>query len=279
MTITKTTSEVETEVGTEPTAVPVSRPLEPQGRAIVIGASSGLGAALTKELAQRGYVVAALARRQEELEVLCEQINNKRRKDIPHGRALPIVHDATDYEAVPTLFQELVQEMGGLDLIIYNAGVMPPVGPDEYDFAKDAQMVTVNLLGAMAWLNEAAVRFQQAGAGRIVGISSVAGDRGRRNNPGYQTSKGGLTVYLESLRNRLSTHGVNVTTIKPGFIDTHMLDNAPKTFWVISPEKAAKIIVTAAEKNKQTVYVPARWGLVMLIIRHIPSFVFRRLSI
>ncbi|MCA9979832.1 MAG: SDR family NAD(P)-dependent oxidoreductase [Anaerolineales bacterium] len=268
---------------TESVEIPVARPLEPQGRAIVIGASSGLGAALTQELARRGYVVAALARRFDELAVLCEQINDTavshKKNGAPHGRAIPVAHDATDYEAIPALFHDLVQEMGGLDLIIYNAGVMPPVGPDEYDFAKDYQMVSVNLLGAMAWLNLAAVRFQQAGKGRIVGISSVAGDRGRRNNPGYQTSKGGLSVYLESLRNRLSQYGVNVTTIKPGFIDTQMLDNAPKTFWVISPEEAAKRLVTAVEKNRQTVYLPARWGLVMLIIRHIPSFIFRRLSI
>ncbi len=265
--------------------IPTARPLEPQGRAIIIGASSGIGAALTQELAQRGYIVAALARRGEELAVLCEQINNPtavssaRPKGTPHGRAIPVPHDATDYDTIPALFQQLVQEMGGLDLIIYNAGIMPPVGLDEYDFAKDYQQVSVNLLGAMAWLNQAAVRFQQAGAGRIVGISSVAGDRGRRNNPGYQTSKGGLTIYLESLRNRLAQHGVNVTTIKPGFIDTQMLANAPKTFWVISPAEAARRMVTAVEKNKQTVYIPARWGLVMLIIRHIPSFIFRRLSI
>lgn len=98
-------------------------------------------------------------------------------------------------------------------------------------------------------------------------------------NPAYHTSKGALSIYLESLRNRLSQFGVTVTTIKPGFVDTVMLANAPKTFWVISPAQAAKNIIESSEKGKQVVYVPGRWALVMLIIRHIPSFIFRRLSI
>lgn len=255
--------------------LPARRPLEPQLRAIVIGASSGIGAALVRELVQKKYIVAALARRESELTQVCEQAN----KPGGPGRAVPYVHDVTHYAEVPALFQQITQEIGGLDLIIYNAGVMPPVSPTEFDFAKDQQQIEINLLGAMAWLNCAANRFRVAQSGRIVGISSVAGDRGRRMNPAYHTSKGALSIYLESLRNRLSQFGVTVTTIKPGFVDTVMLANAPKTFWVISPTQAAKNIIEASEKGKQVVYVPGRWALVMLIIRHIPSFIFRRLSI
>ena len=110
-------------------------------------------------------------------------------------------------------------------------------------------------------------------------ISSVSGDRGRRMNPAYHTSKGALSIFMESLRNRLSQHGVAVTTIKPGFVQTDMLADVENPMWAISPAKAADIIVTAAEKGNQTKYVPGRWGLVMLIIRHIPSFVFRRTGI
>jgi short-subunit dehydrogenase len=140
-------------------------------------------------------------------------------------------------------------------------------------------MVQVNLLGAMAWLNETAVRFERAKSGHIVGISSIAGDRGRVTAPAYNTSKAALNTYLEALRNRLSRHGVMVTTIKPGFVDTVLLENAPKTFWVISPETAAQQIHRIIKKKKQIAYVPARWWLVGLIIRSIPSFIFRRLNI
>lgn len=253
-----------------------SRPLEPHPRAIVIGASTGIGAALTRELTRRGYVVAAVARQGELLEQLCRNIN----ATTPDGIcAKPYVHDVTDFTAVPHLFRTIVQDLGGLDMVIYNAGVMPSVGADEFDFAKDRQQIEVNLLGAMAWLNEAAERFRLAGGGHIVGISSVAGDRGRRYNPAYHTSKGGLSVYLESLRNRLSQHGVHVTTIKPGMVETQMLENAPQKLWVISATEAAERIVAAAESGRQTVYIPARWRWVMLIIRHIPSFIFRRLNL
>ena len=139
-------------------------------------------------------------------------------------------------------------------------------------------MIEVNVLGAIAWLNETAVRFERIGSGHIIGIGSIAGDRGRVGSPVYNTSKAALATYLEALRNRLSRHGVVVTTIKPGFVDTVLLENAPKTFWVISPADAAAQIYQAAVKGRQTVYVPARWGLVGLIIRHIPSFIFRRLN-
>lgn len=253
---------------------PPQRPLEPQPCALVVGASSGIGAALVRELVRQGYRVAAVARRQAELDTLCQALNTGH----PAPRALAYVHDVTAYDDIPDLFQRIVRELGGLHLIIYNAGVMPAVGPNEYDFAKDKWQIEVNLLGAMAWLNQAAVRFQQAGRGRIVGISSVAGDRGRRGNPAYHTSKGALAIYLESLRNRLSQHGVSVTTIKPGFVQTEMLAGVAKTFWVITPQTAAQQIIRAAQRGRATTYVPWQWSLVMLIIRHIPSLIFRRMG-
>jgi short-subunit dehydrogenase len=258
-------------------STPVNRPLEPRKRAIVVGASSGIGAALVRELAQQGYQVAALARRADKLTELCKSVNALTpQQAAPRVRAYP--HDVTDYTAVPALFQTIVRDLGGLDLIAYVAAVQPQVAPNEYDFAKDAAMIQVNLLGAIVWLNEAATRFERARGGHIVGVSSIAGDRGRVGAPVYNTSKAGLNSYLESLRNRLTRHGVTVTTIKPGFVQTRLLANAAKAFWVIAPEDAARAIVQAVQQNRQTVYVPRRWGLVGLIIRHIPSFIFRRLS-
>ncbi|MBI4768994.1 MAG: SDR family NAD(P)-dependent oxidoreductase [Chloroflexi bacterium] len=251
-----------------------ARPLEPRRRAIVVGASSGMGAALVRKLAAEGWLVAALARREDLLYALCSDTNAA----CGETRTLPFPHDVTDFAAVPAAFQVAARELGGLDLLIYAAGVMLPVAAHEFCFEKDRQTIEVNLLGAIAWLNEAAVRFQRAGSGHIVGISSVAGDRGRVGNPAYNTSKAGLSTYLEALRNRLSRHGVTVTTVKPGFVETDMLKNAPRLLWAIPAERAAGEIYRAILRRRQTVYVPARWRMVMLIIRHIPSFVFRRLS-
>jgi short-subunit dehydrogenase len=256
---------------------PAKRPLVRRPRAIVIGASSGVGAALTRRLALSGYLVAAVARRQDMLEELCNSIN----AGLPAGDnqvVWPYAHDVTNFEEVPELFQEIVRNLGGLDLIVYAAAVQDAVGTQEFNFDKDQAMINTNLLGAIAWLNQAAIRFERARSGQIVGVSSIAGERGRVAAPAYNTSKAGLNTYLEALRNRLSLRGVTVTTIKPGFVETRLLENASKTFWVISPEEAAKQIHTAISRRQQTVFVPKRWLMVSLIIRHIPSFIFRRLS-
>ena len=161
-----------------------TRPLDGTKKAIVVGASSGIGAAIVTELAQRGYRVAALARREDKLNAVCDKLDLAR----------AYVHDVTDYDAVPALFHQITRDLDGLDLIVYVAGVQPTVSADEYSFEKDRQMIEVNLLGAMAWLNQAALRFSRAQTGYIVGISSVAGDRGRSAFPGYHTSKGALNV-------------------------------------------------------------------------------------
>jgi short-subunit dehydrogenase len=98
-------------------------------------------------------------------------------------------------------------------------------------------------------------------------------------NPGYNSSKAGLDTYLEGLRNRLTRYGVSVTTIKPGFVDTRLLENAAKTMWVQTPKQAAEQIYKAIKKKKQVAYLPGRMRFVSLIIRHIPSPIFRRLNI
>ncbi len=254
----------------------MNNPLLPVPVAVVVGASSGIGAALARRLADEGYRVALVARRAAALRQTAAAIA------ADHGKDTVAVfpHDVTHYEEAPQLLQRVLQQWGRLDVVIYAAGVLHPVAPDEYSFAKDHEMIAVNLLGGMAWLGAAAAMFQALGSGTLVGISSVAGDRGRVKNPGYQASKAGLTNYLESLRNRLSRHGVHVLTVKPGFVDTPMLARAGGgAFWVISPEQAAADIVRAIHRRRQVIYTPARWRWVMLLLQHIPSFLFRRLGL
>ena len=249
-------------------------PLSPKKRAVLVGASSGIGAALAHRLADEGYQIALLARRVEMLEMLTNEINSK------HGetRAIHYVHDVTDYESVPALLQHIIADLGGLDTFIYNAGVTLKGGIESYDFEKDHIMMEVNLIGAQAWLNLVAETFQNLQSGQIVGISSVAGERGRIGNPAYNTSKAALTCYLEAFRNRLTRYGVNVLTVKPGYVQTDMIKDVANPFWAIPAEQAAEDIYTAMRKRKQEIYTPARWRWVMLIIRNIPSFVFRKLS-
>jgi short-subunit dehydrogenase len=243
--------------------------------ALVIGASSGIGEALARRLAAGGAKVALVARRRAELERIAGEINT----DAGEERAVFRMHDVRDFDAVPELFQAIARDLGGLDLVIYAAGIMHPVAFDEFDPAKDLDMLRVNLAGAIAWLDPAAERFGRLGRGTIVGIGSVAGDRGRTGNPVYCTSKAGLHTYLEALRNRVARDGVNVVTIKPGFVDTSMTKGLDGLFWLISADRAAEIILAKAGRGVQTAYVPARWRLVMWVIRSIPSVIFRRLKV
>ncbi len=253
--------------------------------AIVIGASGGIGEALVYELASQGISVALVARRKEELERVASEAakrmsegNSATRNPQPATRFPIFVHDVTHFSEVPVLFQEITKQLGGLDLIIYNSGIMPAVAKDEYNFEKDRSIIETNLLGAFAWLNEAAMRFQNAGCGTIVGISSIAGERGRRGMPAYITSKAALTTYLESLRNRLSQHGVSVVTIKPGVIDTPMSKDAPTKMWIYSAEDTAREIVQAARRGVTVKYVPWKWRIVSFVLHSLPSFIFRKLN-
>ena len=167
--------------------------------AIIVGASSGIGAALAQALTADGTQVALVARRADMLSLLAEKINSSAGQVLARSYS----SDVTVIETVPSLFAEITHDLGGLDLIIYAAGTMPRIGSDEYDTHKDAGIIAANFTGAVAWLNEAARRFEKAGSGTIVGISSVAGDRGRRGAPVYGATKAALNTYLESLRNRI----------------------------------------------------------------------------
>ncbi len=241
---------------------------------MIVGASSGLGAALAHRLARAGYSLALLARRKEPLAALCADLNAD-----GETRALAYPHNVTDYDEVPGLLRRIVADLGGLDLFIYVAGVNFPPGLERLNFEGDRRMVEVNLLGAMAWLTPVAELFKSMKGGQIVGISSVAGDRGRVGNPGYNTSKAALTTYLEALRNRLTRHGVHVLTVKPGFLETDMLKAAQgATLFVVPPERAADDIYRAIRRRKQVVYTHPIWRWIMLVIKHIPSVIFRRLS-
>lgn len=244
-------------------------------RALVIGASSGIGEQLCRVLAREGFHVAMLARRQDRLDALRQELQAAH----PDRVFVQYVHDVRQTELVPELFERAVKALDGCDLVVYAAGVMPGVAEDEFDTAKDKLTIDVNVIGAMAWLNEAARRFQAMGAGRIVGISSVAGDRGRRGQPAYCASKAALTTYLESLRNRLAHKGVDVLTVKPGPVHTEMTEGLEGLPMIISVEDAAEQIWKAIASGATLRYVPLQWAPIMTAIRHIPSVIFRRLSI
>jgi len=238
--------------------------------ALVIGASSGIGEALARRLAQDGTYVAVVARRRDRLQQLVQASG---------GRIRAYVHDVEDLDAAPELFDRIIHELGAIDLVVYAAGVMPPIEEGEYNTAKDRQILAVNLTGAVAWLNLAAGYMEARKRGTLCAISSVAGDRGRRGNPAYTAAKGGLTTFLEALRNRLSRYGVHVVTVKPGPVETPMTEGIQMPLMIPVDVCVDGIVRLLEQQRPLTGYVPGIWRWIMLIIRSVPSFIFRRTNI
>jgi NADP-dependent 3-hydroxy acid dehydrogenase YdfG len=234
----------------------------------VVGASSGIGAEIVKLLADSGCRVGAVARRIDRLEQLASQFE---------GKILPVEHDVKNYDQVPELFQQITQRLGGLDLIVYASGVMPEVGWHEYCFEKDREMVEVNFLGAIAWLNEAACRFENTKHGSIVAIGSVAGDRGRAGQPVYNATKAALATYMEALRNRIGRHGVKVVLVKPGPTQTEMTEKLHLKGAMPAPVAAKKILALADDSGEH--YLKITHRVAFAIIRAIPSWLFQKLKI
>jgi short-subunit dehydrogenase len=230
-----------------------------------------------RQLAAAGTSVALVARRQDELERICEEINRAAGEE----RAQAFAHDVRKTAEVASLFQEITTALGGLDLLVYASGVMPARGVDEFPTARDLDTIETNFSGAVAWLNEVSVRFGRARSGTIIGISSVAGDRGRTKNPIYNATKAALDTYLAALRARLARKGVTIVTAKPGIVRTAMIaDGAlPSLVPVLPAEDAARQILEAGAAGKRVVYVPWWWRPIMLAVRAIPDPIFERLNV
>lgn len=244
-----------------------------RGGALVVGASSGMGAALARRLAAEGYRVALVARRGDQLQALAADINGRA------GAAVAGAYpgDVRDFDAAPALFARIAQDLAPLRLVVYAAGVMPRATTGA-DFTGERDMMAVNVLGAMRWLGLAADYLEHQGGGTLVGISSVAGDRGRPGNGAYMASKSALSSYLDSLRFRLARTGVRVVTIKAGFVTTPMTAGLklPRGL-TITADNAARRIARASERGRAVAYVPGVWAPIMWVVRHLPAAVVARM--
>lgn len=165
------------------------------------------------------------------------------------------------------------------DIVLVAHGILGDQEAEQIEMNLAMQNLSTNFLSAASLATHAARVMEQAGRGTITVISSVAGDRGRQSNYVYGSAKAGLNAFLSGLRNRLYPKGIKVVTIKPGFVDTPMTAHLPKGPLFASAEKAGRLIYRHSERGTAIAYVPWFWRFIMLIIRHIPETVFKRLSL
>lgn len=236
--------------------------------ALVIGATSSMAQALCRALAARGYGLVLAGRDEGELKLLSQDIRT--RSPVP---CRTLLLDLMDANLSPELFME---QAGDVDDVIIAAGDMGAADPT--DIANIAYTVRINYTVPAQLATAAALKLANKKEGRIVIISSVAGDRGRQSNYAYGSAKAALNAFASGLRNRFCKKGVHVMTVKPGFMDTPMTweMNSPL---IASREYCAGKIIAAMEKNKDVIYVPFFWRFIMLIIIHIPEKIFKRLSL
>lgn len=241
---------------------------------VLVGATDGIGRALASAYLRRGWRVGLLGRSPEKLErVMAELLAEE-----PEGMVRGVTCDVRDPRRVAEAFDEILRQLGQMELLVYCAGVMPPYGETLHGrLASVAPILDVNVKGAIHVLERAADYFTAAGLGRIAAIGSVAGERGRRGHPVYGASKAALHQYLEGLRHRLHPHGVGVTTVKPGWVRTRMLGSeAARSPATVEPDQAAEAIVRGLEHGRDAFFVPGWWGAVALVLRLLPRSLFKR---
>lgn len=239
---------------------------------LIIGAKSDIAKKIARVYARHGYHLYLTGRNVDSLQEFANDIKIRNDVDVQLKTL-----DVTIFDSHQDFYQSLSPKPEG---VIVVSGYMAEQAICENDFSETLNTINVNYIGAVSLLNIFANNFEQRKQGFIVGISSVAGDRGRKTNYIYGSAKAGFTAYLSGLRNRLHQSNVKVLTVKPGFVNTQMTKDLdlPKKL-TAEPSTIAKAIYSAQQKGKNTLYSKRVWWLIMLIIKLIPESIFKRMSI
>ncbi len=243
-------------------------------RVLLVGATDGIGRVLALHYADLGWYVGVVGRSPKKVDAVVAAVTARAPQP-----AVGVVADVTDPDAVERGFREAISSLGQMDLLIYCAGVMPPGDTPDERIRGLGLTLDVNVRGAIHWLERGAEYFEALGAGRLAGIGSVAGTRGRKGHPVYGASKAALHAYLEGLRHRLHGSGVGVSTVMAGRVRTRMLDPAAaQSVMAVDAERAAVLIARGLKRGREVFFVPARWGLVALVLRALPRWLFKRVA-
>jgi decaprenylphospho-beta-D-erythro-pentofuranosid-2-ulose 2-reductase len=242
---------------------------------LIIGATSAIAEAAARLWAQRGDRLYLLARNQQRLEAIAQDLRIRGAASVATDS-----FSASDFESHGALLDRVQSTLGQIDVVLVAHGTLPDQKACEQSVEHTLEALRVNALSTVLLLTDLANRLEQQGKGTLAVISSPAGDRGRQSNYVYGAAKAMVTAFCEGLRNRLFKRGVHVLTIRPGFVDTPMTADFDKSglLWA-QPEIVAAGINKALRKRKNSVYLPWFWRPIMLVIRHIPEALFKRLSL
>jgi len=240
---------------------------------IILGATSSMARAMARRLAKEGATLFLCGRDMDDLAATAADC-------LARGAvcAKALLFDARDTDTFAPIIERATAEEGVINCAVF-VGSMPE--QDAIDATPEliAGVVTDSHIGPATFLQKLAPYIEARGQGTVVGVGSVAGDRGRIGNYVYGSAKAGFATYLSGLRNRLTRAGGHVVTVKPGFVDTAMTWGIEGMFLVASPDAVAGDILTAVARKKNVIYTPFFWRYIMLIIRHIPEFIFKKMSI
>ncbi|HXP97158.1 MAG TPA: SDR family oxidoreductase [Telmatospirillum sp.] len=245
---------------------------------IILGGTSAVAEHYARRLAARGARLLLVGRNAERLTPIAGDL-------LVRGAAFAetAVLDLAEppAEGYQAAWNGLAERLGGtVDVVLLAYGVLGDQKAAETDPAETVRLLSSNMVSACAWMTAASVSMEQQGAGSLVAISSVAGDRGRQSNYIYGAGKGGLSVFMEGLAHRLAGTAIRVLTVKPGFIDTPMTDGMAKggPLWATA-DKVAADIDRAVGKGRVVLYTPWFWGPILFVVRHLPRAIFHRLKI
>ena len=239
---------------------------------LILGATSAIARGTAAAFAARGDNLYLASRDLEELQRIAADLHVRYGVKVSYG-----LFDAAATDTHPVFLQTVLTEMQELNGVVLAFGLLGDQQAAR-EFSAAEKIIASNFTGAVSILSLCANYFEPLKRGFIIGLSSVAGDRGRQSNYVYGAAKGGFSLYLQGLRNRLFHSGVRVITIKPGFVDTAMTFGLPGMFLVASPQTIGKQIVHTLNTSADIAYLPGFWRYIMLIIKHVPEFIFKRMK-
>jgi len=243
-------------------------------RILVLGATSGIAEACIRLWANRGDALYLVARNADKLAVVAADARTRGASHI--GTAVANLDDTAGHAEV---LAHAINSLGGLDVAFLALGVLGEQPEAEKNFAAADQILHTNFVAPVSLLTWLANYTAQRHAGTLAVLSSVAGERGRKSNYVYGSSKAGLTAFVDGLRNRIDRDGVRVMTIKPGPVKTAMTEGMKGSAKFADVEAVAASLVKAIDRGDDVVYVPGIWRVIMAVIRAVPERVFKKMNL